>query len=84
MNDNTNNIQEIKTLLEKHGVLSVPYIQRHLKCTKAKAVHLLNMLCPEEPMDHSLPLAEFIEKYKSRLKPVRKLCEHIRHKSRQK
>jgi len=35
----------------------------------------------EEPMDHSLPLLEFIEKYRHRFKPLRKLKFGARHKA---
>lgn len=66
-------ISELKEMLEKHGTLSVPYIQRRLKCTQVRAIQLLNELATKKTMDHSLPLAEFIEKYRHTFKPVVKL-----------
>ena len=68
-------IEKARELLAKHGTLSVPYLQRALKCTREKAIRILGLVCPiESKMDHSLPLAEFIERYKHRIVPSRKLA----------
>lgn len=66
-------IEKARELLEKHGALSVPHLMRKLKCTQEMAIKVLGKLCPHEKMDHSLPLAEFIEKYRSRFESPKKL-----------
>lgn len=67
-------LEKSRELLEKHGALSIPFLMRNLKCTQDRAIKLLNKLCPHEKMDHSLPLSEFIEKYRDRFAPLRKLA----------
>lgn len=66
-------IEKARELLEKHGALSVPYLMRKLKCTQQMAIKVLGRLCPKEKMDHSLPLSEFIEKYRDRFEQPKKL-----------
>jgi len=64
-------IEKARELLKIHGKISVPFLQRNLKCTVAVAKKIKEELDKDEPMDHSLPLNEFIEKYKGRFNPCR-------------
>lgn len=66
-------IQKAKELLDKYGILSSTFLCCKLHCTRQKAIEIMNKLCPEQKMDHSLPLHEFIEKYRHRIEPPRKI-----------
>ncbi len=56
-------ISIVRDLLRAHGRLSVPFIQRKLKCTSAKAKKILAAIYELEQIDTRLPLKEFISTY---------------------
>jgi len=66
-------VEKASKILDEIGHLTVPMLCYKIPCSREIALEILNLLCPNDKFDHSLPLEQFIEKYRHRFVIDRKI-----------